>query len=124
MYVKPFTLEQALENRDAMAKELYSRLFDFIIALMNQKLAGDLTPNFISVLDIYGFEQFDFNWYSKLQFLGSQHRSLEQLCINYANEKLQEQFNRHLFKSEQVSAHAYIVNQACTEHPKTNIVSF
>jgi hypothetical protein len=63
IYVKPFTLEQATENRDSMAKEVYSRLFDFIVMLINQKLSGDLSPNFISVLDIYGFEEFDVNWY-------------------------------------------------------------
>lgn len=46
-----------------MAKELYSRLFDYIIDLLNMKLAGDLTELFISVLDIYGFEQFEHNRY-------------------------------------------------------------
>lgn len=61
VYVKNFTQQQAIENRDAMAKELYSRLFDYIIELLNQKLAGDLTALFISVLDIYGFEQFEHN---------------------------------------------------------------
>lgn len=42
----------------------------------------------ISILDIYGFEQF-------------QRNSFEQLCINYANERLQQQFTRHLFTLEQ-----------------------
>lgn len=61
MYIKNFTEQQAQENRDAMAKELYSRLFDYIIEMLNRKLAGDLTDLFISVLDIYGFEQFEYN---------------------------------------------------------------
>jgi myosin-5 len=42
----------------------------------------------ISILDIYGFECFPYN-------------SFEQLCINYANERLQQQFNLHLLKLEQ-----------------------
>lgn len=77
---------QALENRDATAKALYSKLFDHLVATMNLKLSGnDSGDLFIAVLDIYGFEFFAKN-------------GLEQFCINYANEKLNEQFNQHLFK--------------------------
>jgi len=89
-YYIPLTLLQAIENRDAMAKALYSKMFDGLIDRLNQCLLGDLSSNslFIAILDIYGFELFEKN-------------SMEQFCINYANEKLHDQFNQHMFKAEQ-----------------------
>eukprot|EP01124_Arcella_intermedia_P033133 TRINITY_DN7861_c0_g1_i2.p1 TRINITY_DN7861_c0_g1~~TRINITY_DN7861_c0_g1_i2.p1 ORF type:complete len:1374 (-),score=438.93 TRINITY_DN7861_c0_g1_i2:103-4224(-) len=88
-YSIPLTMEQAIENRDAMAKSIYTRLFDYIISQLNLKLSSKDPPNtWISILDIYGFEIF-------------QKNSLEQFCINYANEKLHEQFNENMFKVEQ-----------------------
>lgn len=65
-----------------MAKCIYSRLFDWIVVQINRALmrkSGKM-HKFIGVLDIYGFETFETN-------------SFEQFCINYANEKLQQQFN-------------------------------
>uniref|UniRef100_A0A8D2PHV5 Myosin VC n=1 Tax=Zosterops lateralis melanops TaxID=1220523 RepID=A0A8D2PHV5_ZOSLA len=87
--IKPMTRAQAANARDALAKKIYSHLFDFIVERINQALQfPGKQHTFIGVLDIYGFETFDVN-------------SFEQFCINYANEKLQQQFNLHVFKLEQ-----------------------
>ncbi|KAL0015018.1 hypothetical protein SO802_002087 [Lithocarpus litseifolius] len=79
----------ALGSRDALAKTIYSRLFDWIVDTINNSIGQD--PNsksLIGVLDIYGFESF-------------KHNSFEQFCINFTNEKLQQHFNQHVFKMEQ-----------------------
>ncbi|XP_072528419.1 unconventional myosin-Vc [Salminus brasiliensis] len=87
--VKPQPRERAINARDALAKHLYAYLFDCVINRINQALrVPGKQHSFIGVLDIYGFETFDVN-------------SFEQFCINYANEKLQQQFNLHVFKLEQ-----------------------
>eukprot|EP01125_Pyxidicula_operculata_P006863 TRINITY_DN2356_c0_g1_i3.p1 TRINITY_DN2356_c0_g1~~TRINITY_DN2356_c0_g1_i3.p1 ORF type:complete len:1556 (-),score=486.31 TRINITY_DN2356_c0_g1_i3:1298-5965(-) len=88
----PLSYDQAIENRDALCKAIYSRMFDHLVSQLNTHLIlGSSFPEkskFIGVLDIYGFEKFKLN-------------SLEQFCINYANEKLHQQFNEHMFKAEQ-----------------------
>ncbi|KAG4165158.1 hypothetical protein ERO13_A13G061800v2 [Gossypium hirsutum] len=88
--VQKLTLSQAIETRDALAKSIYADLFEWLVEQINKSLAVGkrLTGRSISILDIYGFESFDRN-------------SFEQFCINYANERLQQHFNRHLFKLEQ-----------------------
>nr|XP_040017639.1 unconventional myosin-Vc isoform X3 [Gasterosteus aculeatus aculeatus] len=87
--VKPVPKERAVSARDALAKQIYAHLFDCIIKRINTALQVPGQQHaFIGVLDIYGFETFDIN-------------SFEQFCINYANEKLQQQFNLHVFKLEQ-----------------------
>ncbi|XP_067293105.1 unconventional myosin-Va isoform X3 [Pseudorasbora parva] len=86
---KPVTLLEAMNGRDALSKHIYAKLFSWIVDQVNKALSTSSTPNsFIGVLDIYGFETFEMN-------------SFEQFCINYANEKLQQQFNMHVFKLEQ-----------------------
>ncbi|XP_077354628.1 unconventional myosin-Vb isoform X2 [Festucalex cinctus] len=88
-YVKSMPAKQAANARHALAKHIYARLFDWIVAHINVALrAATKQHSFIGVLDIYGFETFEVN-------------SFEQFCINYANEKLQQQFNSHVFKLEQ-----------------------
>ncbi|KAB0805025.1 hypothetical protein PPYR_01995 [Photinus pyralis] len=87
--LKPMSVEQSSISRDALAKHIYAELFNWIVALINKSLETDVAIHkFIGVLDIYGFETFQTN-------------SFEQFCINYANEKLQQQFNLHVFKLEQ-----------------------
>ncbi|KAK2155486.1 hypothetical protein NP493_2068g00002 [Ridgeia piscesae] len=87
------TMEQANDERDAVAKALYSRLFGWIVRQVNSKLvdsssASATTSNSIGILDLSGFENFVDN-------------SFEQLCINVANEKLQYFFNTFIFATEQ-----------------------
>ncbi|KAG4908762.1 hypothetical protein JHK87_054878 [Glycine soja] len=88
--VQKLTLSQAIDARDALAKSIYACLFDWLVEQINKSLAVGKrrTGRSISILDIYGFESFNRN-------------SFEQFCINYANERLQQHFNRHLFKLEQ-----------------------
>ncbi|XP_043691313.1 myosin-12 isoform X2 [Telopea speciosissima] len=86
---KPLDPASAALNRDALAKTVYSRLFDWIVDKINSSIGQDPNAvNIIGVLDIYGFESFKVN-------------SFEQLCINFTNEKLQQHFNQHVFKMEQ-----------------------
>ncbi|EFJ25955.1 hypothetical protein SELMODRAFT_98074 [Selaginella moellendorffii] len=88
--IQQLTEAQAIDSRDALAKAIYSCLFEWLVEKINNSLdAGKACESkFISILDIYGFESFENN-------------SFEQLCINYANERLQQFFNHHLFKIEQ-----------------------
>uniref|UniRef100_A0A673CT73 Myosin X, like 1 n=1 Tax=Sphaeramia orbicularis TaxID=375764 RepID=A0A673CT73_9TELE len=85
----PLTVEQAVDSRDSVAMALYSQCFSWIIMRINQKIKGKENFKSIGILDIFGFENFEVNRF-------------EQFNINYANEKLQEYFNKHIFSLEQL----------------------
>uniref|UniRef100_A0A8C7BKT1 Myosin-7B n=1 Tax=Neovison vison TaxID=452646 RepID=A0A8C7BKT1_NEOVI len=83
------SVEQVVFAVGALAKATYDRLFRWLVSRINQTLDTKLPRQFfIGVLDIAGFEIFEFN-------------SFEQLCINFTNEKLQQFFNQHMFVLEQ-----------------------
>lgn len=84
----PLKIYEANNARDALAKALYSRVFDHIVSLINQSIPFQKSSYYIGVLDIAGFEYFTTNGY-------------EQLCINYCNEKLQKFFNDNILANEQ-----------------------
>nr|XP_048673407.1 myosin heavy chain, skeletal muscle, adult-like isoform X4 [Caretta caretta] len=83
------TVQQVHNSVGALAKAVYEKMFLWMVVRINQQLdTKQPRQYFIGVLDIAGFEIFDFN-------------SLEQLCINFTNEKLQQFFNHHMFVLEQ-----------------------
>merc|ERR1712042_323305 len=82
-------VDQVNFSVSATSKSLFARMFDWVVALVNDSLdAPNPRKNFIGVLDIAGFEIFELN-------------VLEQLLINYTNERLQQFFNHHMFVQEQ-----------------------
>ncbi|CAJ0574023.1 unnamed protein product, partial [Mesorhabditis spiculigera] len=91
--ISRYSVSEATNTRDAMAKCLYNALFHWIVLRINQQLLRAQSPTngyYIGILDIFGFED-----------VGGQKNSYEQLCINYANEHLQAYFNQHIFQFEQ-----------------------
>jgi len=90
----PQNADQATQIRDALAKEMYSRIFNLIVYRINQVMhTRENAPGMtIGILDIYGFEIFKQN-------------TFEQLCINYTNEKLQSIFIELVVKGEQREYH-------------------
>jgi myosin V len=87
----------AKESCDAFAKEIYAKTFLWLVRSINDATCAELNYDgekrsdfgIIGLLDIFGFESFETNRF-------------EQLCINYANEKLQQKFTQDVFRSVQV----------------------
>ncbi|XP_031206887.1 unconventional myosin-XIX isoform X2 [Mastomys coucha] len=90
VFQKPCSRTECDTRRDCLAKLIYARLFDWLVSVINSSICADSNSwtAFIGLLDVYGFESFPSN-------------SLEQLCINYANEKLQQHFVAHYLRAQQ-----------------------
>jgi len=90
VFESPMNVDQAVGTRDAIARDLYDRVFNYLIYKVNQALQRWNIPKTctIGILDIFGFEIFDRNGF-------------EQFCINYVNEKLQQYFIEKTLKEEQ-----------------------
>ena len=91
----PMNITQSQKACEALMKATYGAVFDFIVTKVNDSISSRQshpqatgTSASIGVLDIFGFETFETN-------------SFEQICINYTNEALQQQFNKYVFKLEQ-----------------------
>ncbi|XP_065831513.1 unconventional myosin-XIX-like [Oscarella lobularis] len=87
---RPCSPTDAEWRRDCLTKLLYEKLFDWIVQFINNQMSAKKTKwqNFIGLLDVYGFESLDSN-------------SLEQLCINYANERLQQLYVSSFLRARQ-----------------------
>ncbi|XP_009077368.1 PREDICTED: unconventional myosin-XIX [Acanthisitta chloris] len=90
VFKKPCSRAECETRRDCLAKVIYARLFEWLVLVINGSIYADPAAwnSFIGLLDVYGFEAFPEN-------------NLEQLCINYANEKLQQHFVAHYLKAQQ-----------------------
>ncbi|XP_077168700.1 unconventional myosin-XIX isoform X2 [Paroedura picta] len=90
VFRKPCSRAECGTRRDCLAKVIYARAFDWLVSVINESIYAESSvwSNFIGLLDVYGFESFPEN-------------HLEQLCINYANEKLQQHFVAHFLKAQQ-----------------------
>uniref|UniRef100_A0A667ZYQ8 Myosin XIX n=1 Tax=Myripristis murdjan TaxID=586833 RepID=A0A667ZYQ8_9TELE len=88
--LKPCSQSECSVRRDCLAKLIYAQLFEWLVTFINNSICADnsIWCNFIGLLDVYGFECFPVN-------------NLEQLCINYANEKLQQHFVAHYLRAQQ-----------------------
>ncbi|KAM3721259.1 Unconventional myosin-VI [Dirofilaria immitis] len=96
-------LHEASAARNALAKAIYNKLFDTIVARINKYIPFGSSISYIGVLDIAGFEFFTMN-------------SFEQFCINYCNEKLQNFFNNRILKQEQELYAREGLNVGCIDY--------
>eukprot|EP01041_Mallomonas_annulata_P000778 gene778-1498_t len=105
----PLSAKEAQEGTDAFAKTMYTLLFEWLVSRMNRTLNGEKT-DFIGLVDTPGFETFENN-------------SLEQLCINFTDEKLQLNFNDNIFSIEEILYQTeQVYYQPSHFHPNNRII--
>ena len=99
-YNVPQNPQQANGAKDALSREIYSRLFDWIVARINLALQryGIKHKTVIGILDIFGFGNSGKNLTYCSEIFNQ--NGFEQFCINYVNEKLQQYFIELTLKGE------------------------
>lgn len=133
-----FSSLQAVDSRDSVAMALYSQCFSWIILKINQKIKGKENFKSIGILDIFGFENFEVrtsSCFARSFSLLDAHICLndtslclqvnrfEQFNINYANEKLQEYFNKHIFSLEQLEYNRCAFTSTTSTSTQTCIIN-
>ncbi|OQS04700.1 myosin [Thraustotheca clavata] len=113
IYLDP---DQAAIAKDIVAKTLYAQLFEWVVDRINESILyedtsmpSDPTVKFIGIVDIFGFEIFQLN-------------SLEQICINYANEKLQHLFTKYVFEIQQKEYEEEQIPWTFVDYPNNELV--
>ncbi|ETW03245.1 hypothetical protein H310_05642 [Aphanomyces invadans] len=117
MLMTSLDVKKAEDCKEVLAKTIYGRLFDWLVDRINDCMnyedtsvaEVDSTLRFIGIVDIFGFEIFPVN-------------SLEQLCINFANEKLQQLFTKYVFEMEQEEYKAQEIPWTDIDFPNNQLV--
>eukprot|EP01012_Entosiphon_sulcatum_P009428 TRINITY_DN1529_c0_g1_i1.p1 TRINITY_DN1529_c0_g1~~TRINITY_DN1529_c0_g1_i1.p1 ORF type:complete len:1211 (-),score=268.71 TRINITY_DN1529_c0_g1_i1:635-4267(-) len=105
VFTKELTPTQALDCRDSLVKALYDEMFQWLVDKINVSAAApNAGGNFLGLLDIFGFEDFEVN-------------SFEQMCINLANETLQGHYNEYIFSKDMEECRAEGVDVTFVEFP-------
>ena len=110
-FFSPMTTHESQHARDACAKAVYGRMFDWLVQRINRSIEDKAAraTSFIGILDIFGFEDLADNGF-------------EQLFINYANEKLQNMFNAHVFETLQEEYRLEQIECEVTDCPDNKVL--